>query len=105
MVHSLLHPESVTIVGATPRPGSWAEGVFRNLRRFEFPGVVYLINSKHERVWDEPCYASFGDLPTKPDHLVVLVPSPAVIQVLHDGAAAGARSATIYAGGFGEGGD
>ena len=105
MVHNLLHPESVTIIGATPRPGSWAEGVFRNLRRFEFPGAVYLINSKHERVWEEPCYASFGDLPTKPDHLVVLVPSPAVIQVLRDGAAAGARSATIYAGGFGEGGD
>lgn len=105
MVHNLLHPESVTIVGATPRPGSWAEGVFRNLRRFEYPGSVYLMNSKHEQVWDEPCFAGFGDLPAKPDHLVVLVPSSSVVQVLRDGAAAGARSATIYAGGFGEGGD
>lgn len=105
MVRSLLHPSSVTIVGATPRPGSWAEGVYRNLRRFGYPGSVYLMNARHQMVWDEPCYGSFADLPSKPDHLVVLVPSPAVVPVLRDGAAAGARSATVYAGGFGEGGD
>ncbi len=105
MVRNLLNPESVTIVGATPRPGAWAEGVFRNLRRFGFPGPVYLMNSRHEMVWDEKCYGKFEDLPERPDHLVVLVPSPAVVPVIREGAMAGARSATIYSGGFGEGGD
>ncbi len=105
MVRNLLNPESVTIVGATPRRGAWAEGVFRNLRRFGYPGPVYLMNARHEMVWDEKCYGSFEDLPKNPDHLVVLVPSPAVVPVIREGALAGARSATIYSGGFGEGGD
>lgn len=105
MVRSLLQPKSVTIVGATPRPGSWAEGVYRNLKRFQYPGSVYLMNARHDSVWDEPCYGTFGDLPESPDHLVVLVPSGSVSSVLREGAAAGARSATVYAGGFGEGGD
>ena len=105
MVRNLLNPENVTIVGATPKPGAWAEGVFRNLRRFGFPGPVYLMNPRHEIVWNEKCYKGFEDLPTKPDHLVILVPSPAVVPVIRDGALSGARSATIYSGGFGEGGD
>jgi acetyltransferase len=44
-------------------------------------------------------------LPEPPDHLVVLVPAPNVADLLHSGAAAGARSATVFSAGFGEAGD
>src|SRR5207248_1553505 len=50
-------------------------------------------------------YPDLASLPGPPDHLLVLVSSEQVEHVLRDGAAAGARSATVYAGGFGEGGD
>ncbi len=105
MVRNLLHPGSVTIVGASPRPGSWPESVFRNLVKFGYPNPVYLVNPRYDEVWDTPCYPGLGALPSRPDHMVVLVPSAAVPGVLRDGAAAGARSATVYSGGFGEGGD
>jgi acetate---CoA ligase (ADP-forming) len=105
MVRNLLHPDSVTIVGASPRPGGWPESVYRNLAKFGYPNPVYLVNPRYEELWDVPCYPDLGSLPGKPDHLVVLVPSPVVAGMLRDGAAAGARSATIYSGGFGEGGD
>ena len=41
-------------------------------------------------------------LPEPPDHLVVLVPAPGVPELLRNGAAAGARSATVFSSGFGE---
>jgi len=105
MVRSLLHPDSVTIVGASPRQGGWPESVFRNLAKFGYPKPVYLVNPRYPELWDVPCYPDFGALPGKPDHMVLLVPSAVVPGMLRDGAAAGARSATVYSGGFGEGGD
>src|SRR5215211_9559774 len=105
MVQQLLHPESVAIVGASSKPGSWSEQVFRNLVRSGYPGAIYPLNPKRDEIWDLPCYPDLAALPTPPDHLLVLLPSEHVESVLRNGAAAGARSATVYAGGFGEGGD
>jgi acetate---CoA ligase (ADP-forming) len=105
MVRHLLHPASIAIVGASARPGGWSGEVFRNLQRSGYPGPVYPLNPRRSQIWDVPCYPDFAALPAAPDHLVVAVPSEQVCVVLKEGAAAGARSATVYAGGFGEGGD
>jgi acetyltransferase len=84
------------------RPGSWATRAWRNLKRYEFPGPVYLINPRRKEIFDTPCYPDFQSLPEPPDHLVVVVPAPAVPEILRSGAAAGARSATVFSSGFGE---
>jgi acyl-CoA synthetase (NDP forming) len=73
--------------------------------RYEFPGPIYLVNPRRTTIWDRPCYPDFASLPEPPDHLVVLVPASNVPEVLRSGAAAGARSATVFASGFGEAGD
>ncbi len=88
--------------GASDRPGSWAARVWRNLHKYEFPGAVYSINPRRTEIWDKPCYPDFKSLPEAPDHLVVLVPAAGVSEALRAGAAAGARSATVFSSGFGE---
>jgi acetyltransferase len=104
-VHALLDPRNVVILGATDRPGNWAQRVWRNLNRYGFEGPIYPYNPGRNSVWDTRCYRSFADLPERPDHLVVLIPAGAVPQALADAAAAGARSATVMTSGFGEAGD
>jgi acyl-CoA synthetase (NDP forming) len=104
-VAALTAPRNAVLVGASDRPGSWAARVWRNLQRYEFPGPVYLINPRRSEIWGSPCYPDFAALPEPPDHLVVLVPAPGVPDVLRSGAAAGARSATVFSSGFGEGYD
>ena len=101
-VDALLNPKNVVIVGATDKPGNWAQRVWRNLARYEFPGAVYPFNPSRDEVWGVRCYRSFADLPEAPDHLVVLVPAKFVAAALREGAASGARSATIMSSGFGE---
>jgi acyl-CoA synthetase (NDP forming) len=101
-VDALLNPRNVVIVGASDRKASWTEKVYENLKRYKFAGAVYPINPKRSEIWGVPCYASLAALPEKPDHLAVLVPAPAVVGVLREGAAAGARSATIFTSGFEE---
>ena len=101
-VEALTEPRNAVLVGASDRPGSWAARVWRNLKEYEFPGPLYMINPRRNELFGERCYPDFASLPEPPDHMVVLVPAPGVPEVLRSGAAAGARSATVFSSGFGE---
>jgi acetyltransferase len=101
-VAALTAPRNVVLVGASDRAGSWAARVWRNLNRYRFPGPIHLVNPRRSEIWERPCYPDFKSLPEAPDHLVVLVPAAGVAATLRSGAAAGARSATVFSAGFGE---
>jgi acyl-CoA synthetase (NDP forming) len=101
-VEALTSPRNVVLVGASDRPGSWAARVWRNLNEYKFPGNIYPFNPSRKELYGQTCYGDFTSLPEKPDHLVVLVPAQHVPAILKAGAAAGARSATVFSSGFGE---
>jgi len=101
-VEALLNPRNVVIVGASDTPGSYAMMLSRNLNRYGYPGPIYPINPRREQVWGGRCYASFDELPEKPDHIVVVTPAPTVPDVVRAGAKAGARSVTVMTSGFEE---
>src|SRR6516225_12364018 len=101
-VEALTEPRNAVLVGASERAGSWAWRVLRNLKAYEFPRPLYLVNPRRSEIEGERCYPDVRALPEPPDHLVVLVPAPGVPEVLRNGAAAGARSATVFSSGFGE---
>jgi acyl-CoA synthetase (NDP forming) len=101
-IHAMLHPRNIVLVGATDKPGNYAERIWTNLIKYNYEGGLYPVNSKRETVWGVPCYKDFLSLPDKPDHVLVLVPARFAVQVIRDAAAAGARSATIVTSGFSE---
>lgn len=101
----LFHPNNVVLVGASDRPGHWSQRVYDNLKRFGFAGKVFPVNPNRNDIWGTPCYPKLDALPETPDHLAIFTPAETTIKILDDGGAAGARSATVYAAGFGEGGD
>lgn len=101
-IHAMLHPHNIVLVGATDKPGNYAERIWNNLVRYGFEGGLYPVNAKRETIWGVPCYKDFASLPEKPDHVLVLVPARFAVQVIRDAAAAGARSATIVTSGFSE---
>src|ERR1700712_1955626 len=101
-IHAMLHPRNIVLVGATDKPGNYAERIWNNLIKYKFAGGLYPVNSKRESIWGVPCYKDFASLPDKPDHVLVLVPARFAVQVIRDAAAAGARSATIVTSGFSE---
>lgn len=100
-IGALLAPRNVVLVGASDR--NWSVRVHENLRRLGYPGDVFLVNPNRDELWGSRCYPSLADLPAAPDHLAIFVPADQTLDVLAN--AAGARSASLYAAGFGEGGD
>ena len=101
---SVLAPASVALVGASER-GAWQGLIYRNLRDYKFPGRVFLVNPRQKEVWGERCFPSLRELPERIDHAMVIVPAPAVADVLTDAEAAGVKSATVYAAAMGDGND
>jgi acyl-CoA synthetase (NDP forming) len=101
-IHAMLHPHNIVLVGATDKPGNYAERIWNNLIKYKYAGGLFPINAKREAIWGVPCYKDFASLPEKPDHVLVLVPARFAVQVIRDAAAAGARSATIVTSGFSE---
>lgn len=101
-IHAMLHPRNIVLVGATDKPGNYAERIWNNLTKYGYEGGLYPVNAKRDAIWGVPCYKDIGSLPEKPDHVLVLVPARFVVQVIRDAAAAGARSATIVTSGFSE---
>src|SRR5262249_35916714 len=105
-VRALFNPRNIAIVGASDRPGNWSLRVYGSLKRFEFPGAIYAVNPRNKTVWDgQTCYPSLSELPEPPDHVVVIVPGSAAVDAITEAGKAKARSATVFSGGFGEGGD
>jgi acyl-CoA synthetase (NDP forming) len=100
----LLHAKTLAIVGASPK-GNWPNLLFQNLKHAAFPGKVYLINPNYEELWEARCYPNLAALPEPVEHLLMLVPSRAVIPTLKEAVPLGAKAATIYSSGFGEGSD
>jgi acyl-CoA synthetase (NDP forming) len=96
----LLAPKSIAIVGASPRANSFGMRTLENLS--QYGGEVLLVNSRYERIGDRACHPSLAALPHAPDCAVLVVPADAVEATLGEAAAAGARSAIVYASGYGE---
>src|SRR6202165_957314 len=101
-IQAMLPPRNIVLVGATDKPGNYAERIWNNLIKYQYAGGLYPLNAKRDTIWGVPCYKDFASLPDKPDHVLVLVPARFAVQVIRDAAAAGPRPATIVPSGFSE---
>ncbi len=103
-VASLVEPRNIVLLGASDRPGSWPATVWKTVHEHGFAGPIYAVNPNRDRIDGEVCYRDFDALPEKPDHVVMLTSAQHVPGGLAAAAQAGARSATVFASGFGEDG-
>lgn len=101
----LLRPECVAIVGASGDVKKNNSRPQRYLRKHGFTGTIYPINPGYKELFGEPCYASLADCPEPPDHAYVMLGTNSVVEAIRDCGKAGVAAATIFAGGFAEGGE
>ena len=61
-IHAMLHPRNIVVVGATDKPGNYAERIWNNLVKYQYAGGMYPINARRDMVWGVKCYKDFADL-------------------------------------------
>ncbi len=101
MIEKFFNPNSVAIVGASPKPGKVGNVILANFKK-RFKGRIYPVNPKHEEIMGLKCYPSIKDLPETPDLVVIAIPAPKVPQVLRDAGEKGVKATIIISGGFRE---
>src|SRR5579872_3214928 len=98
-LQALLRPRAIAVVGVSPRGGIGARILGSNAR-FAHAVPALPVNPNHREIAGQRCYASFRELPERPDCVVISLPAEAVIDVVTDAAAAGIPAAFIISEGF-----
>ena len=53
-IHAMLHPRNIVLVGATDKPGNYAERIWNNLIKYKYEGGLFPVNARRETIWGVP---------------------------------------------------
>jgi acyl-CoA synthetase (NDP forming) len=93
----LLAPQSIALVGASPKFETVGNGMIRGVREGKFSGRLYLVNPNYPEIDGLPCYPTLAALPESVDHVVIGVANARIEGQLAEAVRHGARAATIFA--------
>jgi acetate---CoA ligase (ADP-forming) len=99
---AVFHPQTIAVVGASTRPGTVGNDIFRNLLFAEFKGSVYPVNPKAKSIYGVHAYDNLTEIPSTIDLAVLIVPSAAVLSVIDEAIAKGVKGIVIISAGFKE---
>ncbi|MCW4455931.1 bifunctional acetate--CoA ligase family protein/GNAT family N-acetyltransferase [Flavobacterium sp. MXW15] len=102
-LQSVFRPQSVAVIGGSPRERSAGRAVVRNLRAGGFSGQIGWVNPRHGEIDGIRTVRKLADLAWVPDLVVITAPAAIVPQVVAAAAERGVAAAIILTAGLGEG--
>jgi acetyltransferase len=99
----LLSPQSVAVVGASPREGSLGRAVLKNLIGGGFAGRISIVNPHHAEINGLRAAKTLPELGAPPDVVVVTVPPAEVLPTIVAAGELGVAGAIIITAGLGHG--
>ena len=99
-LRAFLNPMSVAVIGASRRPNTIGNFVFRNLIQQDFKGVVYPVNPNADVIAAVKAYPSILDIPGDIDLAIISVPAETVQEVVEQSARKGAKGVVVLSSGF-----
>ncbi len=79
-------------------PGKLGYVILKNLQDAGFPGALYPINPKSERILGLDCYRGVKDVPARVDLAVVIIPARMVPQAVRECGEKGVKGAVVISG-------
>jgi acetate---CoA ligase (ADP-forming) len=95
-VRAMLEAQTVAIVGASARPGSFGERLVREVTRSPAAPAVHLVNPRYDAVLGRPCLDSLDDVPGAVDLVLLGVGDASLEDHLAAAAARGDRAAVVF---------
>jgi len=89
-------PRSVTVIGASRRPGTVGRTVLDNIRTCGYEGQLYAVNPNARQIGGVPCFPDVASLPETPDLALLAVPPTAVPDVAEACGARGVRGLVVF---------
>ncbi len=95
-------PQSIAVIGASTRTGSVGHATFANILMNGYTGIVYPVNPTVRSVLGVKAYPSVLHIPDEVDLAVIIVPAPAVPEVIEECGQKNVKGAVILTAGFKE---
>lgn len=83
-IASFFYPRSVAVVGASSKEKSIGYELTNTILKLGFKGNLYLTNPKSDEILGVKCFKSVGDLPSKIDLAIIVVPKQFVEEAIDD---------------------
>lgn len=91
----LFEPQSIALIGASPKPNSVGVTVLKNLLAGGFKGDIMLVNPKYETLAERPVHVSVARLPSAPDLAIICTPAATVPGIITDLGKLGTKAAIV----------
>ncbi len=101
-IEAIFHPRSIAVVGASANPDTPGYDYLHSLQTFGYAGEIYPVNPRAQEILGLPSYASLRDVPGDVDYVISCVPASAVLDLVDDCAAKGARALQLFTARFSE---
>jgi acetate---CoA ligase (ADP-forming) len=101
---SLFRPGNVALVGASDK-STFSMNAYQNLARFGLGSRTWLVNRRGTVTHGQPTVRSCADIGEPVDLAYLMVPQAAMLEALHDAAAAGIGNAVVLSAGYAEAGE
>ncbi|WP_449245210.1 bifunctional acetate--CoA ligase family protein/GNAT family N-acetyltransferase [Desulfobacca acetoxidans] len=99
ILDTFFKPQSIAVVGASPKENSIGRTLVENLQKDGFPGNIYPINPKHKEILGIPVFPSIAAVPADIDLAIVAVPIKGVADVMRECGQAKVSGAIIISAG------
>ena len=103
-IEDILNPRSIAILGASDDLSKWGGSMLALLQKFGFPGSIYPVNPRSERVQGIPAFAAVTAIGQAVDVALFAVPHERAIDAFHDCAKAGVKAILMVTSQFAESG-
>ena len=103
-LQAFFHPDGVAVVGASETAGKLGHEILKNLIEGGFPGPVYPVNPRSERILERACHKNVREIPERVDLAVLIIPARFVPQTIRECGDRGVKAAIVISGGFSEAG-
>ncbi|MGX4803265.1 bifunctional acetate--CoA ligase family protein/GNAT family N-acetyltransferase [Bradyrhizobium guangdongense] len=100
---NLLSPQSVALIGASPRQASVGRAVLENVRKSAFKGQFGLVNARYSEIGGMAAVSSLAQLPFVPELVVITAPAGQVPDIIDQAGRRGSAGALIVSAGLGHG--
>src|SRR5690606_18546219 len=104
-LEGIFQPQTVAVIGASPKAGSVGRTVLENLLTSESERALYAVNPKYNEVLGVPAFPDVGSLPEPPDLAVICTPAATVPDIVRGCGQAGTRGLIVVSAGFREVGE
>ena len=95
-------PKSVAVFGSFKESFFGGYPAVRQLKSFNFPGSIYLVNPRYEEVLGLKAYPSIKDIPEAVDLAMIMTNSSSAHQIITECAENGVKAAIVVSDGFAE---